>query len=65
MKRRDREPPAPTALDELLSSSSLESSPWVKSRIRKLNLKGRLVHGWTPPYVRMSLLIANAKRESA
>ena len=50
-KRREREPPPPTPLDEVLSVSSLESSPWVQRRIKELKLKGRLVKGWTPPLV--------------
>jgi hypothetical protein len=29
----------------------LQSSPWVLAKIKELNLKGRLVHGWTPPVV--------------
>jgi hypothetical protein len=51
MTRRDREPPAPTPLDEALSASSLRSSPWIQMRLRELKLKGRLVKGWTPPVV--------------
>ena len=50
-KRGDREPPAPTPLDEILSGASLESSPWIRQRIRELRLKGRQVKGWTPPLV--------------
>jgi len=50
-RRGEREPPAPTPLDEVLSRSSLESSPWVKQRIEELDLRGRLVKGWTPPLV--------------
>lgn len=48
-RRGDREPPAPTPVDELISRNSLRSSPWILARIRELNLKGRLVKGWTPP----------------
>jgi hypothetical protein len=50
-KRREREPPPPTPLDEVLSVSSLESSPWIQRRIKELKLQGRLVKGWTPPLV--------------
>lgn len=50
-QRRRREPPAPTPLDEVLSIESLRSSPWVLSRIKELQLRGRLVKGWTPPIV--------------
>ena len=50
-KRGDREPPAPTPLDEILSGGSLESSPWIRQRIKELRLKGRRVKGWTPPVV--------------
>jgi len=53
-RKGDREPPAPTAIDEVLSRESLESSPWIKQRIKELKLEGRLVHGWTPPVVRMT-----------
>jgi hypothetical protein len=45
----DREPPAPTPLDEVLSKLFLESAPWVRARIKKLRIEGRLAHGWTPP----------------
>ena len=48
-KRGDREPPAPTPLDEELSRASLQSSPWIRQRIKELNLKGKQVNGWTPP----------------
>ena len=48
---RNREPQAPTPLDEFLSVVSLRSSPWVVRRIRELQIKGRLVKGWTPPVV--------------
>jgi len=41
-------------IDEVLSQESLESSPWIKQRIKELKLEGRLVHGWTPPVVRMT-----------
>lgn len=51
MTRQDREPPAPTPLDEYMSAASLRSSPWVEQRLRELRLKGRLVKGWTPPIV--------------
>jgi hypothetical protein len=50
-RRGDREPPAPTPVDELISRNSLRSSPWILARIRELNLKGRLVKGWTPPVI--------------
>ncbi len=49
MGRRGREPAAPSVLDEVLSRSSLRSSPWVRRRIKHLNIVGRKVHGWTPP----------------
>lgn len=49
--RRNREPGAPTRIDEILSVVSLRSSPWVVQRIRELKIKGRLVKGWTPPVV--------------
>lgn len=49
MGRRNREPKPPSAVDEFLSRASLRSSPWVRRRIRHLNLVGRKVHGWTPP----------------
>ena len=50
-KRGDREPPAPTLIDERLSQESLQSSPWIRQRIKELQLKGRQVKGWTPPLV--------------
>jgi hypothetical protein len=50
---RPREPAAPSALDERLSLASLRSSPWVVKRIRELGLQGKLVKGWTPPYVKL------------
>jgi hypothetical protein len=50
---RPREPAAPSALDERLSIASLRSSPWVVKRIRELGLQGKLVKGWTPPYVKL------------
>ena len=53
-KRGEREPPAPTPLDEVLSASSLESSPWIRQRIQELNLTGRRVKGWTPPIVTLA-----------
>lgn len=49
MSRRDREPKAPSVVDEWLSAASLRSSPWVRQRIKELRLKGKLVKGWTPP----------------
>lgn len=49
MGRRGREPDAPSVLDEVMSRLSLRSSPWVRRRIKHLNLVGRKVHGWTPP----------------
>lgn len=55
MKRQKGEPPAPTVLDEMLSRSSLRSSPWVLRRIAELGLTGRLVKGWTPPIISVSL----------
>ena len=51
MKQRSRGPRPPSVVDERLSAASLESSPWVLRRIKKLGLKGRLVKGWTPPVV--------------
>lgn len=51
--RYDREPPAPSPLDEYLSAASLRSSPWVLRRLRELRFEGRLVRGWTPPLVRV------------
>jgi hypothetical protein len=49
---RDRgEPPPPSALDEALSRVSLESSPWVKRRIKKLRISGTLLTTWRPPVV--------------
>lgn len=53
MPRREREPPAPTALDDILSAESLASSPWVKARIRELGLVGKKVQSWLPPEFRM------------
>lgn len=50
-RRSSREPAAPTPLDEALSRVSLASSPWVVARIRELRLRGKLVHGWTPPVI--------------
>jgi hypothetical protein len=50
---RPREPAAPSALDERLSLASLRSSPWVAKRIKELGLQGKLVKGWTPPYVKL------------
>lgn len=49
MERRDREPPAPTPLDEVLSSTSLSSSPWIKQRIKELGLVGKKVRAWSLP----------------
>lgn len=49
MPRRDREPPAPTPMDERESADSLDSSPWVKARIRELGLVGKKVSTWLPP----------------
>jgi hypothetical protein len=49
MGRRGREPRAPSVLDEVLSRASLRSSPWVRRRIKHLNLVGRKVQCWTPP----------------
>lgn len=46
---RNREPKPPSAIDEFLSLRSLRSSPWVRRRIKHLNLVGRKVQGWTPP----------------
>ena len=48
-RSRSREPKAPSLVDALLSRASLRSSPWVRRRIKHLNLVGRKVHGWTPP----------------
>jgi|694.fasta_scaffold105227_6 hypothetical protein len=49
MGRRNREPKPPSVVDEILSVISLRSSPWVRKRIKHLNLVGRKVQGWTPP----------------
>jgi hypothetical protein len=49
MIRRDREPPAPTPLDEALSAASLESSPWIKRRIKELGIVGKKVRAWSLP----------------
>lgn len=49
MARREREPPAPTPLDEVLSAASLSSSPWIRLRIKELGLVGKKVQSWTPP----------------
>lgn len=51
---RKGEPPAPTPLDEVLSAATLRSSPWVLERIKTLQLKGKLVKGWTPPVVKLT-----------
>jgi hypothetical protein len=51
VKRKCREPAAPSAEDEWLSIASLRSSPWVLRRIKELQLQGRLVKGWTPQAV--------------
>ncbi len=48
MRRGDREPKAPSKADEWLSAASLRSSPWVRRQIKALQLKGKLVKGWTP-----------------
>lgn len=48
-KRRVLEPPAPTPLDEVMSAEFLESSPWIRSRIKELGLSGRPARHWTPP----------------
>lgn len=48
MKLKTREPKAPSLLDDLLSITSLRSSPWVLRRIKELRLRGKLVKGWTP-----------------
>jgi len=52
-RSRAREPAAPTPLDERLSVLSLRSSPWIVKRIKELGLRGKLVKGWTPPYVQL------------
>lgn len=49
MGRKNREPKPPSVLDDVLSAASLRSSPWVRRRIKHLNLVGRKVKGWTPP----------------
>lgn len=49
MERRDREPPAPTLLDEVLSAESLDSSPWIKRRIKELGIVGKKVRVWALP----------------
>jgi hypothetical protein len=49
MSRREKEPPAPTPLDEAMSLASLTSSPWVVARIKELGLEGKKVNHWTPP----------------
>ncbi len=56
MRRGDREPKAPSAVDERLSEGSLRSSPWVRQRIKELRLRGKLVKGWTPPTFPDSML---------
>lgn len=56
MGRRGREPRAPSVLDEVLSRVSLRSSPWVRRRIKRLNLTGRKVNGWTPPVISDAVL---------
>jgi hypothetical protein len=43
------EPKPPSRTDEILSRRSLRSSPWVRRRIKHLNLVGKRVKGWTPP----------------
>lgn len=55
MRRHKGEPPAPTPIDEVLSAATLRSSPWVLQRIKTLQLRGRLVKGWTPPYVKVPM----------
>lgn len=49
MGRRQSEPPPPSRTDEILSRNSLRSSPWVRRRIKYLNLVGRKVQQWNPP----------------
>jgi len=61
MGRREREPAAPSVLDELLSRVSLCSSPWVRRRIKHLNLVGRRVKGWTPPMYSDSMFSTGRK----
>jgi hypothetical protein len=51
-RKRDREPPAPTPLDEVMSRVFLESSPWIQKRIKDLGLKGQFVKGWKPPIIK-------------
>ena len=46
---------APSVIDEMLSRSSLRSSPWILLRIAELGLTGKLVKGWTPPIVSVSV----------
>jgi hypothetical protein len=58
-KYTDREPPAPTPLDEVMSLATLESAPWVRQRINELKLQGRLLRptnqrAWTPPVIRIA-----------
>jgi len=62
--RGEREPPAPTPLDEVLSSLSLKSSPWVLAKIKELKLKGKRVCGWTPPLVTLPHADRRAEREA-
>lgn len=54
----EREPPAPTPLDEVMSQISLDFSPWIAARIKELRLQGRLVKGWTPPLMKMPSVTA-------
>ena len=54
MARREREPPAPTPLDEVLSAASLSSSPWIKFRIKELGLVGKKANPWLPPHFTVS-----------
>ena len=49
VEREGREPPAPTPFDEFMSMTSLEKSPWVKSRIKELRLKGSQSPLWFVP----------------
>jgi hypothetical protein len=64
MGRRQSEPPPPSRTDEILSRISLRKSPWVRRRIKHLNLVGRKVQGWTPPSFSDSIFTARRSRPS-
>lgn len=52
-KRLRGEPPAPTPLDEVMSSQSLDCAPWIRQRIKELRIEGKPAKTWKPPTFRL------------